>query len=367
MCLLSSSMVMLIMYHSSLFDDGTLCYSEPQSTIQELRQWVENTTWEPVLHDRYQKLNMTLTRLGTEINFDERTCPPGSLRATFSIPYYSDCPTLFIVGARKGGTTSLYQYVSKHPNFTGIKLDMGPMAGEMSYFSTQNYCRKGSWKKYQRMFPNGSMSGDSSVANLVHCSVPQRIFRSCGKKAKIVMLLRNPIDRIRSNYLMRARFGTTVHHNLTEAVKWNILTLLSMVKIQEIINVSQTWEKFLCLFKPSSNMIFEGLYYVHLHNWLCNFPRENIMVMNSEEFFANPSQSLRQIFGFVGLNPLDEGTLMSFTSEVYNQGRYNDKDMHSYQLSDWDRKMLLTVYKPFNEALFDLLNWNTDWNSIGQK
>ena len=51
----------------------------------------------------------TLTRYGIDINFDPETCPSDSLRAMSKLehatPLHNDCPTLFIVGGRKGGTT----------------------------------------------------------------------------------------------------------------------------------------------------------------------------------------------------------------------------------------------------------------------
>ena len=63
----------------------------------------------------------TLTRYGIDINFDPETCPSDSLRAMSKLehatPLHNDCPTLFIVGARKGGTTSLYQYVKGQEKF----------------------------------------------------------------------------------------------------------------------------------------------------------------------------------------------------------------------------------------------------------
>ena len=142
----------------------------------------------------------TLTRYGIDINFDPETCPSDSLRAMSKLehatPLLNDCPTLFIVGARKGGTTSLYQYVSKHPGFKGIHLNEGRRAGETFYFQRHDIDNMQSWQDYQNLFPqNASMSGESSVGNLLHCKVPQRLFSSCGKQAKVVMLFRNPIER----------------------------------------------------------------------------------------------------------------------------------------------------------------------------
>ena len=59
----------------------------------------------------------TLTRLGSSLNFDPTTCPPESMVSATKLrnlePRHHDCPTLFIVGARKGGTTSLYNYISQ--------------------------------------------------------------------------------------------------------------------------------------------------------------------------------------------------------------------------------------------------------------
>ena len=143
---------------------------------------------DPSYHD-------TKLRLGTDLNFSPlRQCPSDSYMQNATpdgSPQHSNCPTLFIVGARKGGTSSLYQYISKHPDFQGVRLDTGPKVGETFYFS--NFYTKWSWEKYISLFPSsGEMTGDSSVANLVHHLVPKRLYQACGKQAKVVMLLRDP-------------------------------------------------------------------------------------------------------------------------------------------------------------------------------
>ena len=42
--------------------------------------------------------------------------------------------SFFIIGARKGGTTSLYQWLSATPNIAGVRLDAGAQAGELFFF-----------------------------------------------------------------------------------------------------------------------------------------------------------------------------------------------------------------------------------------
>ena len=76
-------------------------------------------------------------------------------------------------------------------------------------------------------------------------------------------------------------------------------------------NIASSWEDFRCLFNPTRNLIFEGLYYVHLMTWLCNFPPENILILNSEEFFENTQCSKCSYF-----------ISWSFSSE-YQAGRSN--------------------------------------------
>ena len=307
----------------------------------------------------------TLTRLGTDLSF---SCPHNSLmrkaESRSSIPFHDNCPAVFIVGARKAGTSSLYQYLSNHPDFQGTRLDTGPRAGETFYFSAR-YEHK-SWEDYLKHFPSGGvMTGDSSVGNLVHCLVPARIFESCGKQAKIIILLRNPIKRFVSNFVMRARLSTRNIRNttaFTTVVKTELDEFFSAVfqrnLIPDIAQLPHKWTDIRCLFHPSTNMVFEGLYYMHVLNWLCNFPAENILIINSEEFYRNTSVILKQVFQFSGLKPLPQETLTWITSTVYNKGKYYN--IPSYQRPTlMDRKKLNSVYEPFNRALFELLDWKT--------
>ena len=315
----------------------------------------------PKLDPRYR--TETLTRLGSDLYFDvESNCPANSVRrenhANFT-PFHLDCPTLFLVGARKGGTSSLYHYLSKHPDFEGTRLDQGPKVGETFYFSS--HYETVSWDRYLQLFPSDTvMTGDASVGNLVHCEVPKRLFESCGKQAKVVMLFRNPVDRFVSNFLMRARLNIMRIQNTT--------SISTVLKLQldkffhealgrhiDVTKFAKEWSKLRCLFEPAMNMVWEGAYYVHLLNWLCNFPPENILILNSEEFYRKPSVILDQVFQFLGLKRLNSETYEWITAVVYNKGK---RDVPAQQkLTEMDRKKLLGAYKQFNVALLELLDW----------
>ena len=171
-------------------------------------------------------------------------------------------------------------------------------------------------------------------------------------------LLRNPIKRFVSNFLMRARLSTRNIRNttaFTTVVKTELDEFFSAVfqqnLIPDIAQLPHKWTDIRCLFNPSTNIVFEGLYYMHVLNWLCNFPAENILIINSEEFYRNASVILKQVFQFSGLKPLPQETLTWITSTVYNKGKYYN--IPSYQRPTlMDRKKLNSVYEPFNRALF---------------
>lgn len=311
----------------------------------------------------------TMVRLGADLNFDFNQCPSGSYmpnkRKDFT-PKHLNCPTLFVVGARKAGTSSLYQYVSKHPDFEGTRLDAGPKVGETYYFTARYESSTWPWEKYIRLFPSGGrMTGDSSVGNLVHRLTPKRLYDTCGKQAKIVMLFRDPIWRLESNFLMRARFSSARVSNWTSIstiVKIHLARFFDEVlrRTTNVKKLPSEWKKLVGLFDPAANMVFEGLYYVHLLNWLCNFPAENILIINSEELYRNSSKILDIVLQFLGLKQLDNETYDWITLANYNKGKY---DVPEYQrLSRKDIVTLLGVYKPFNKELLELLQWkDSQW------
>ena len=95
----------------------------------------------------------------------------------------------------------------------------------------------------------------------------------------------------------------------------------------------------LCRFRPTESMIFEGLYYVHLLNWMCNLPADNILIINSEEFYRNTSVILSQVFQFLGLHPLQKKELEKIVEVAYNQGSYENLPRHQL-LTKGDRQKL---------------------------
>jgi len=117
----------------------------------------------------------------------------------------------FIVGAPKAGTTSLYHYLNEHP-----QVEMS-IQKEPDYFSDKAIQKQGMYygknridtlKKYEALFmqKEAVLYGEWSVSYLFYENVAEDI-KSYNPNAKIIIMLRNPIDRAFSHYLMDYRLG----------------------------------------------------------------------------------------------------------------------------------------------------------------
>ena len=118
----------------------------------------------------------------------------------------------FIVGAPKAGTTSLYHYFNEHP-----EIEMSTKK-EPDYFSDEAINQQGMYygehridtlEKYEALFPDDATDkklGEASVSYLFYPNVAGDIYKY-NPDAKIIIMLRNPVDRAFSHYLMDYRLG----------------------------------------------------------------------------------------------------------------------------------------------------------------
>ena len=115
----------------------------------------------------------------------------------------------FIVGAPKTGTTSLYYYLNQHTNvcMSSIKEPNFFSAKEVNslFYKSQIV---DDINEYHKLFSQNKKQiiGEASVSYLFFDEVPNRIYKY-NPKAKIIILLRNPIERALSHYLMDFRLG----------------------------------------------------------------------------------------------------------------------------------------------------------------
>lgn len=190
-------------------------------------------------------------------------------------------PNFFIVGAPKAGTTSLYEYLKNIP-----EIYMSPIK-EPNYFNRKTMydehpARKVRTKeKYLKLFRNvkdqkiiGEASGymrDPDAPKLIHKIIPH---------AKILISLRDPVERAYSDYLMLVGHGI-----ITTSFRYEIES-----ELQNGSNPSQWGIK-----------LDSGFYTIQLERYLKVFGHEQVKIIIFEEFIKDPKNTLNDILQFLGL------------------------------------------------------------------
>ena len=174
----------------------------------------------------------------------------------------------FIVGAPKAGTTSLYHYLNEHP-----KISMSSVK-EPNYFSHEELENQKLYYKsnkinsldsYHNLFPTRDANliyGEASVSYLFYKNVAEKI-KTYNRMQKIIILLRNPIERAFSHYLMDARLG------------------LISKSFESVVDGFETTSKNKLYYQQYIEL---GKYYNQILNYKRLFNDKNILIIDYEDF-----------------------------------------------------------------------------------
>lgn len=187
-----------------------------------------------------------------------------------------DRPNFVIVGAMRSGSTSMWRYLSDHP-----EVFMAPK--ELQYF-TEHLDRGQEW--YQAHFEDAARNQVIGEATADYLARPPAIsaIAELLPGAKLIALLRNPIDRAWSHYWLLKERGRE-RRTFSEVIE-NELT----------ISADPTrW-------KGEFSYLQHGAYNEHLEHLLALFPRAHLHVIISEELANDPQDQFRQACRFVGVD-----------------------------------------------------------------
>ncbi|WP_293059199.1 sulfotransferase domain-containing protein [Okeania sp. SIO2B3] len=244
-------------------------------------------------------------------------------------------PHFLIIGAQKCGTNSLYNYLVQHP------LIAASLQHEIHYFDL-NFDRDLKW--YQSQFPqleSGIITGESSPYYLFHPLVPQRIF-DIYPQMKLIILLRNPAERAISHYYHEVRLGTE-KLTLKEAIAAEQTRLKG--EVEKIIQTG-TYYSFN---HQHYTYLARGKYIEQLQNWMNIFPKEQFLILKSEDLFSHPQETMNKVFQFLELPA-------HFSEEYlqYNSGNYSQPNDEIYQ-------HLIKYFQSDNQKLAEFLNIYLNW------
>jgi hypothetical protein len=192
-------------------------------------------------------------------------------------------PNFLIIGAMKSGTTALYYYLEQHP-----QIYMSPVK-EPNFFCLEGQDHPdpkaiSDSETYRRLFKGASGEralGEASHRYLYEAKAVERI-KFYIPRARLIAILRNPIDRAYSHFLHMVRKGAEPLTDFAQA-------------LQE--DESGAYHK-----RNFQDYIGRGRYYVQLKRYFNNFHQQQIRVYLYEDLKTAPIDTLQDAFRFLGVD-----------------------------------------------------------------
>jgi hypothetical protein len=255
-------------------------------------------------------------------------------------------PDFVIISVERGGTTSLYRYITAHPCVDPA------FRKEVHYFDL-NFTQGLSW--YRAHFPtrwraawlfsrrrHRLLTGEASPYYLYHPHVPDRIYQAL-PEVRLIALLRNPVERAYSHYQLNRRQGKEPL-SFDEAIESEAERLRGEYErlVRDAPYYSDHHYKF--------GYLARGVYVDPLTRWRERFPAERLLVLRSEDLYRDPRETLFQVNRFLGLPEWEPGHF-----KPYNQKPYSEIDPKT-------RQKLLDYFEPHNRRLYQYLGRDFGWS-----
>ena len=202
----------------------------------------------------------------------------------------SRLPTFVVIGAMRAGTTSLYAHFREHP-----EIFVSPEK-ETDYFSLgdlrkdepprERPRRASTLSAYQESFRGSSWAkarGEASPSYLFHGLRSAPRMSAIIPEAKLICVLRDPIDRAYSHFGLNRKFG-----------------LEPLADFESAIAAEREPER-----AGMQRFAYLGAsrYHEDLRAFASRFPPAQLRVLRFEEFRRDPAATMRQLYDFIGVDP----------------------------------------------------------------
>jgi hypothetical protein len=256
-------------------------------------------------------------------------------------------PDFIIIGTQKGGTTSLYNYLAGHPcvipagrkevHYFDTNFDKG-LNWYRAWFPTAMYC-----DRISRQLQKPVLTGEASPYYLAYPYTAERV-RQTVPDAKLIALLRNPIDRAYSNYQHERRRGTET------------LSFEEVIQ-QEPDRLGPEWKKieqdeyYHSRSDRHFNYLRRGVYADQLPAWMERFPKEQLLILEHDDFNRDTPAIFRQVLDFLQLDHWEPPAYERFLQVPYSP------------MNPDTRRKLVEHFRPHNRRLYDMLGIDFGWDS----
>jgi hypothetical protein len=234
-----------------------------------------------------------------------------------------------------------------------------------------------------------ALGGEYSTSYLPHPIAPRRVAARL-PEVKLIVLLRDPVERAYSHFVMGQRNGGDTDCSFDQVVEREIEEVPALLEAHRrgFLDLRTSSSAHLSLpdgtpvrvsahgrglpryplltdrelFRfYTTSYIFRSIYCDQLWRWLALFPREQIKIIESRQLMDNRRAVLDDVVHFLGLPAHD------FSEEelarTWGGGR-NDRNVPGDYppMEGSTRRRLADFFRPYNEQLFDLIGREYPWS-----
>jgi hypothetical protein len=233
-----------------------------------------------------------------------------------------------ICGTQKGGTAALDMYLRAHPEIC--------MANEkeVHFFDNEDNFRTdaidyGSYHSFFSPTPRHKVIGEATPIYMYWRDAPRRIWQY-NPDMKLIVLLRNPIDRAYS------------HWNMEQLEKRDNASFWDAIHSEE-----ERCREALPYQHRVYSYIDRGFYLEQLKRLWAYFPKQQVLILKNEDLQKRPNETLQRVFTFIGVS------LLPLLNPVSVHGF-----PHTSSISKAERDYLRSVFEHEIRALERVLGWD---------
>lgn len=254
-------------------------------------------------------------------------------------------PDFVLVGTKRGGTTSLWNNLLRHPQILGMYPASRGLKSTNYFFKHHDE----SLKWYRSHFPTAAsrqragsgITGEASPYYMYGPHIPRQLAEAV-PSARVLVLLRDPVERAFSHYQERRAEGVE-HLSFEEALAAESSRLAEdeARREQDPDYYSQSHDWF--------SYRDRGIYLPQVQRLQRWFPAEQLLIMRSEDFYSEYQKSFDEVTDFLGVGRHDLGR-----AEHHNLIKRSPMEPAT-------RAELAAFYRPHNAALEDHLGRVFEW------